>query len=58
MTLAKGPPIFELAWAPATGVMYQARVYAVNTKGASEAVIIEDALLSGISPVTGESHCG
>lgn len=53
VTIRKGPPVFELAWAPATGVMYQARVFAVNTKGLSEAVVIEDALLSGISPVTG-----
>ncbi|KAE8750742.1 hypothetical protein FOCC_FOCC002452 [Frankliniella occidentalis] len=53
VTLHKGPPVFELSWAPASGVSYQARVYAVNNKGLSDAVIIEDALLSGISPVTG-----
>ncbi|XP_034238672.1 nephrin-like isoform X2 [Thrips palmi] len=53
LTLAKGPPVFELTWVPAPGVMYQARVFAVNTKGSSDPVIIEDALLSGISPVTG-----
>lgn len=52
VTLHKGPPVFELSWAPASGVSYQARVYAVNNKGLSDAVIIEDALLSGISPVT------
>ncbi|KAJ1528326.1 hypothetical protein ONE63_006747 [Megalurothrips usitatus] len=54
VTLPRGPPVFELSWAPAAGVSYQARVYAVNNKGPSDPVIIEDALLSGISPVTGK----
>lgn len=60
MSLDKSPPIFELAWAPASGVSYQARIFAVNNRGASEPVVIEDALLSGISPVTGKKweHCG
>ena len=53
MSIPKGPPVFELAWAPASGVSYQARIYAVNYKGHSEPAVIEDALLSGISPVTG-----
>ncbi|KAK3932825.1 Nephrin [Frankliniella fusca] len=54
VTLSK--PVFELSWAPASGVSYQARVFAVNNKGLSDAVVIEDALLSGITPVTGESR--
>jgi len=39
--------VFEVLWKPALGSNYEARVFAYNAKGFSEAVSLQDAALSG-----------
>ena len=54
MNVTRGPPVIEWQGALEQTSAYQVRVYAINAKGRSDPVVLQELRFKGVAKYTGE----